>query len=423
MNIVIREIRLEDFRTFSNTHMLKNMYQTVEYAELMSRNGYVPLYVGGFLNGTMIAASMILTKGIAPTFKYGYAPRGFLIDYYDTEKFEIFTKNLQSFLYKKNIVFVKVNPEITYALVNPKDGSKTINFNNAKIIDVMQNLGYLKLKDNIYFESLLPKYNPIINLTKFDFNKINKNAKHKILKNSKKGLNFIVGDSSDLPKFYEFIKNKRNKPLEYFEDYYNIYNNSNMMDLLLIEIYNNEYLKTIKEEYEKESEVNNDINLEFQSKPNNRAIYNKKMISDKRLSDLNIEIGYLTNKLQKNILRETIAGALVIKFHNRIYLLISGFDKEFSRLSPNYLMHGKIIEKYKNEGFKFFDLNGITGDFSDTNPYKGLNDFKLNFKPTIYEYIGEFDLVINKTIYQLLLSSNKLSKEFQRTDIKPTNEN
>ena len=81
-----------------------------------------------------------------------------------------------------------------------------------------------------------------------------------------------------------------------------------------------------------------------------------------------------------------------------------------------------MIEKYKNDGYKFFDLNGITGDFSDKNPYKGLNDFKLQFKPRVYEYIGEFDLVINKTIYQLLLSSNKLSKEFQRTDIKPTSE-
>lgn len=422
MDIVIREIRAEDFNSFSNSHMLKNMYQTSEYALLMSKNDFTPMYIGGFHNGTMVAASMILTKGIVPTFKYGYAPRGFLIDYYDTDLLSDFTKKLQNFLYKKNIVFVKINPEITYALIDPEDGSKKINFNNAKIVDVLQTLGYLKLKDNIYFESLLPKFNPIINLSAFNFNNINKNAKNKIIKNSKKGLNFIVGDSSDIPKFYEFIKNKRDKPLEYFEDYYNIYHTNDMMDLLLIEIDNNEYLKTIKDEYEKESLINSEINLEFQSKPNNKSIYNRKMISDKRLSDLNMEIGYLTSKLQKNILKETIAGALVIKFYNRVYLLISGFDKDFSRLSPNYLMHGKIIEKYKNEGFKFFDLNGITGDFTDSNPYKGLNEFKLNFKPNIYEYIGEFDLVINKTIYQLLLSSNKLSKEFQRTDIKAINE-
>lgn len=422
MNMIVREIRKEDFKTFSNTHMLKNMYQTTEYAELMSRNDYNPIFVGGFENGTLVAAAMILIKGIS-AFKYGYSPRGFLVDYYDTERLTDFTKKLQNFLSKKGIIFVKMNPEITYALVNPEDGSKNVNLNNANIMDVLQSLGYLKLKDNLYFESLLPKFNPVINLTTFDFNNIERNAKNKILKNSKKGLNFIVGDENDIPIFYNFIKNKRNKSLKYFESYFNIYKNSNMMDLLLIEIDNNEYLKTIKEEYEKESEVNCDINLEFQKKPSNKSLYNKKMASDKKLNDLNLEIGLITTKLQRNILKETIAGALVIKFHNRVYLLISGFDKNFARLSPNYLMHGKIIEKYKNEGYKFFDLNGITGDFSDTNPYKGLNDFKLQFKPNIYEYVGEFDLVINKTIYQLLLSSNKLSKEFQRDDIKPTNEN
>ena len=307
-------------------------------------------------------------------------------------------------------------------MVNPENGSKNVNVNNAKIVDTLQNLGYLKLKDNLYFESILPRFTPVINLQSYDIKKIDKNARHRIQKNTKKGINFIIGDETNFSVFYEFIKSKRNKPMNYFEDYYNIYKNSNMMDLLLIEIDNNEYLRTIKEEYEKESEVNSNTNYEFQKKPNNKALFNKKMISDKKLNDLNIEIGLITAKLQRNILKETIAGALVIKFHNRVYLLINGFDKNFKRLSPNYLMYGKMIEKYKNDGYKFFDLNGITGDFSDKNPYKGLNDFKLQFKPRVYEYIGEFDLVINKTIYQLLLSSNKLSKEFQRTDIKPTSE-
>ena len=65
MDIIIREIRQEDFKTFSNTHMLKNMYQTIEYAELMSRNEYNPLFIGGFKNGTIVAAAMILVKGIS----------------------------------------------------------------------------------------------------------------------------------------------------------------------------------------------------------------------------------------------------------------------------------------------------------------------------------------------------------------------
>lgn len=421
MNITVREITKDDFNTFSHTHILKNMYQSVEYATLMERNDYKSMFVGGFEDSTIVAGGLILIKNIG-TFKYGYSPRGFLIDYSDSERLNDFTKKLQNFLSKKNIVFVKINPEVTYALVN-NVGEKRINTNNKYIIDTLESLGYKKLKDNLYFESLLPKYNPIINLVNYNSNTISESLKNKIEHGSKKGIELVEGSVEDMTKIYEFFKNKIEKTINYFEDYYTIYNDKDMMDLLLLNINNNEYLKTIKEEYEKESEVNNKANIEFQKNPGNNTLYEEKMRSDKKMSDLNNEITIITDKLQRNILHETFAGALVIKYHNRAYLLISGFDKNFDIINPNDILYHKMIEKYKNEGYRFFDLNGIAGDFSDTNPYKSLNEFKLQFNPSIFEYIGEFDLVINKPVYKFMLNSNLLAKEFNRKDINLKNDN
>lgn len=421
MNINVREITKDDFNTFSHTHILKNMYQTVEYAKLMERNGYKPMFIGGFEDNTIVAGGLILIKNIG-TFKYGYSPRGFLIDYSDSERLNDFTKKLQNFLSKKSIVFVKINPEVTYALVN-NVGEKQINTNNEYIVDTLESLGYKKLKDNLYFESLLPKYNPIINLVNYNNSILSKNLKNKIDYGSKKGIELVEGSIEDMPKVYNLIKHKRPKPISYFEDYYTIYNEKDMMDLLLLNINNNEYLKTIKEEYEKESEINSEANIQFQKNPGNSTLYDKKMISDKKINDLNNEIAIITDKLQRNILNETFAVALVIKYHNRAYLLISGFDKNFGRINANDILYHKILEKYKNEGYRFFDLNGITGDFSDTNPYKSLNEFKLQFNPSIFEYIGEFDLIINKSVYKFMLNSNLLAKEFNKKDIDLKSEN
>lgn len=421
MNITVREITKDDFNTFSHTHILKNMYQTVEYATLMERYDYKSMFIGGFEDSTIVAGGLILIKNIG-TFKYGYSPRGFLIDYSDSERLNDFTKKLQNFLSKKNIVFVKINPEVTYALVNYV-GEKQINTNNKYIIDTLESLGYKKLKDNLYFESLLPKYNPIINLVNYNSNTISESLKNKIEHGYKKGIELVEGSVEDMTKIYEFFKNKIEKTINYFEDYYTIYNDKDMMDLLLLNINNNEYLKTIKEEYEKESEVNNKANIEFQKNPGNNTLYEEKMRSDKKMSDLNNEITIITDKLQRNILHETFAGALVIKYHNRAYLLISGFDKNFDIINPNDILYHKMIEKYKNEGYRFFDLNGIAGDFSDTNPYKSLNEFKLQFNPSIFEYIGEFDLVINKPVYKFMLNSNLLAKEFNKKDINLKNDN
>jgi lipid II:glycine glycyltransferase (peptidoglycan interpeptide bridge formation enzyme) len=78
-------------------------------------------------------------------------------------------------------------------------------------------------------------------------------------------------------------------------------------------------------------------------------------------------------------------------------------------------MYYKIIKDYKDNGYLYLDLYGITGDFEDTNPYKNLNEFKLKFEPTVYEYIGEFDLIVNKPFHQFLWSTNKIQKEFYRS--------
>ena len=81
-------------------------------------------------------------------------------------------------------------------------------------------------------------------------------------------------------------------------------------------------------------------------------------------------------------------------------------------------MYYKIIEEYKKKGYLFFDLYGITADYSDTNPYKELNKFKLKFKPNVYEYIGELDLIVNKPFHQILWSTNKIQKEFYKPAVK-----
>ena len=82
----------------------------------------------------------------------------------------------------------------------------------------------------------------------------------------------------------------------------------------------------------------------------------------------------------------------------------------------------KIMEYYK-DNYNYFDLNDMTGDFTKENPYYGLNEFKLGFKPKVYEFIGEYDLIINDKKYKNLLTNGTLAKIFNKTDLKITKEN
>ena len=51
---------------------------------------------------------------------------------------------------------------------------------------------------------------------------------------------------------------------------------------------------------------------------------------------------------------------------------------------------------------------------SKDSKYYGLNRFKMGFAPDIYEYIGEFDLIINYNEYINLQEGNYLAMEFNK---------
>ena len=158
---------------------------------------------------------------------------------------------------------------------------------------------------------------------------------------------------------------------------------------------------------------NEQLNKKVGQIPGTRNI-NKKMNSDKTLLAYKNDIS-IASKHLNNPEKEYVAGALVVKHGDTATILISGYDKRYRDFAPNYYLYYEILRYYHNE-YKYVDLNGITGDFSQTNKYHGLNQFKLGFKPNIYEYIGEFDLIINKKGYNYLAKKGLLEQEFNKNN-------
>ena len=412
--MLIEQIEKNVFDEFAKNHVLRNFYQTSAYGELMSRNGYTALYIGGFTNSKLVAASLILCKSIGPNIKYGYAPRGFLINYYDTSLLKEFSKKIKDYFFVKGFAFIKINPEITYNIVEYDTKTKIVNTKNKEIIKTLKELGYDKLKDNLYFESMLPKFNPIIYLPKYDLNAIENNISKEIVSYEKKGINLTIVDKNDIDLAYEFIKEKTTNKVKYYSDLYEIFSKNNMIDLLLVKLNYAEYTKFMQKEYNEKLEINEQINMEFNENPNNLELYNKKMESDKIINDISKNITIINNRMKEDTNSEILGSAFVIKYENRINILISGQKNDFNNIDVKTFIFYKIIEKYKKENYLYLDMNGITGDMTDTNPYKDVNDFKLKFNPTTFEYIGEFDLIINKPLHQLLWSTGKIQKEFYK---------
>lgn len=414
----IEEINATTFGEFASKHVLKNFFQTKEYGELMSHSDFSVMYIGAYHKDILVAASLILYKTLSANIKYGYAPRGFLVDFYNTDLLKAFTRKVKEFFLRRGFAFIKINPEITYSVIDFDNKSKTINSKNKELIANLKELGYDKLKDNLYFESLLPKYTPVIYLPTYDFNSLDQNMVRNMKESEYKGIRLVSRGEEELEKFYSFVEDKKNKTLTYYKYFYKTFKQSDMVDLLFAEVNYDTYVKYLQKEYIIEQENNDRINIEFNKNPNSADIYKRKTESDRNLDRISNDIAKTNLRMQENKTKEYLGAAFVVKYEGRVTIIITGNNNDFSSIDVKTFLFYKIIEEYKKAGYLYVDLYGITADFSDTNPYKRLNDFKLKFKPTTYEYIGEFDLIVNKPFHQLLWSTNKIQKEFYKPAIK-----
>ena len=79
----IKELSIAEFDTFAQNFPISSYYQSSNYALFMAELGYDYELIG-FVDelGIIKAASLILIKKIGLSSKYGYSPKGFLVDYF-----------------------------------------------------------------------------------------------------------------------------------------------------------------------------------------------------------------------------------------------------------------------------------------------------------------------------------------------------
>lgn len=397
----------EKFTEFADNHKCKSFYQTVNYAKVMKTEGY-DYHLLGFINNSneLIGATMILFKKIFLNYKMAYAPFGFLIDYSDSDLVEELTNKLKKLLIKQKFIYLKINPKIHCSERDKKGNIISYNPEVNDILEILQKNDYIHYGFNSFFENQKPRWNAIVKLTASNENlykNLNKQTRNKISKANRCGIEIIEGNEDDLNTLYEFIKRKHNRSLKYYKNILKEYKEN--AKIYLAKINTEMYIIKQKEAFEKEQIINDQYNEQLQELSRKGKditnIINKKMESDKRLSNYQSNLAKASAFFSKYPNGIIIGGLLAIQYQNGMNLIIEGFDKKYSDFNPNYLLKWELIKQFNQEGLSYFNLNGIVGEFKEINKYSGLNEMKLGYNASAIEYIGEFDLIINKTIYNI----------------------
>lgn len=401
----LRELTNQEFINFITNCPLKSIYQTPEYGFVMNNQNYESIFLGLLKDNIVKAASLILIKK-EEGFKYAYAPRGFILNYEEFDILKEFTIKIKDYLNKKGIMGIKINPLIIKAIYDFDNQIVNKNPKYDLIFESLKNNNYYHLGYNNFFEALKPRFEAIIDLNKPIndlFKNIKKEYRTKIRSAIRNGIKIYKGDFNQIKYLYEFTKQKYTRDIQYFQDCYGFYSKRNMIDLYYSKLDTKIYLQVIQKKlnyYEQQSNYLNNLIIKNKNR-NNKKTINKKISTDKYLNQYKNELIKATNLLRKYPDGVITSCLLLIKQENEITILIDGYDKNFKKFNSKHLLIWQLIDIYKKQGYKKFNLGGMSNITIDEKKYTGLDEFKLGFGSYMYEYAGDFELVTHKRNYNL----------------------
>lgn len=400
------------FDEFASTHKYRNYYQTSNYGNLMINFGYNVHYLGILdESDTLIGATLILYKSVFMGNKIAYAPRGILFDFENKEQTILLSEKLKQLLGKQGFMLLRMDPYIVSTIRDCK--GNIINFNNkANVIESnLESANFTYKGKSLYFENEKPRWESLILLNKdikILYKKLQKRIRHKIKKAQISGIEIIK--TNEINDIYKFINKKYNKSLRYYKELIKNYECEIYIEKLNTETFVINSRKLYENEVNKNEKLAEKIQNPNGKSKTKKTLLNAKMESDKLLNLYKNNLVLATKLLKENPKGLIIGGGLTIIYDNAAYLIIEGFDKNFTFTNPNYLLKWEMIKTYRERNLKYLNLNAITGNFEKNNKYKGLNDMKLGYKSLIMEYIGEYDIVLNSFMYSIYKKVNKEKK-------------
>lgn len=415
----IIELEERQFRNYSYIHSNRNIYQTVENAKRLESKYNQKLYLGLIDDqNNLLAATLLLISKLKGKYLYGYAPKGFLIDYNNEELLTTFTNKLKEYLKERKFVFIKLDPLIPYQIYNKE---KKIIYQNKNIMPFLKRLGYNHLGFNNYFETHNSRYYVYLNTNKDSledtFKKVSRNVKRSIQNSLNMGITIHKGDINNLDLFYSLISKKTKLTKEDIQSYFNTYNNNqNSFEVYFAkidpQIYVNNYRYLEREEFKKNNYLYQKI---VESNNQNRKLINKKLVSDKVLQKYKKEIVNATNIYSKFPNGLIVGTCAIIKNNKEITFFIDGYEEKLREVHSSYFLKWEIIKKYMKEGYTLFNLGEISGNMNkENNKYYGLYFSKMGFNSKVVEYPGEFDLIINSPLYSIFYNIMHLRSKIQK---------
>ena len=404
----IENVEINRYREFESNHKKSHFLQSYEWGLFCKRaKGQVPCYVGmEDENGNLVATCLILLRKTPFGFSYGYAPRGFILDYSNKDVIKVFTTYLKEYMKNNKIIYIKFDPDIKYQDIDENGNKIDGGENNYELYNYMLSLGYKHTGFYRLYEGNQPRYTFRINLKK-SWEEIEAKFNKSFMKSVKRSYsyNLIVDNDVKVDDFYRLLQSNSSKDdfdphsLEYYKIFSEEMSKDNNMKYFNISIRPKELLENISKEIDA-------LNKELE-------------VSKKKEADIKNKVSRLEREKEvfSKIDKDEVCICSLICTYTKTHawsLYIGSDDLANFTFAVTRSYYEAIKDAYNN-GYEFFDLFGTPGD--PNTKYKNLaklHDFKRKFGDEYIEFIGEFDLVNNKLLYKMLPIMLKVYRKLRR---------
>ena len=96
----------------------------------------------------------------------------------------------------------------------------------------------------------------------------------------------------------------------------------------------------------------------------------------------------------------------MLGFGKTVEMLYAGMNEDFRTFRPQYLTYMTQFTYAFEHGYEYVTMGGVEGTLKD-----GLSVYKSNFNPMVNEFIGEFDLPVNKMLFKLSEKAYEMKKK------------
>lgn len=395
-------IKEKEYQSFIEKNSAVSFMQEYHWGEI--KLDWEHLHCGLYQDKKLVAVCLILIRTFPMGIKLFYIPRGYVIDFENTELVSIFTKEIKALAKKHHAYSVKIDPNFCIKEYSSKElDSKGI----FKVPTVYSKEYELKnqnlLKAGFRHHKLTKKID--------DSQQPRFNMSVALIDENETILNPTQIKTSFKKRIREYLGNYHEKRGVFFEHTNDINRIDEFMDIINktearqnIILRNKEYFIHIMKNFDAYlffGKVNLEEYLTFlKEKGKEKEIVEVEILIKKGNKIINLSTALV-------IMPKNVKGIRTSEY------LYAGNDLQFAKLNVSYGLVYDICKFSAEQNCQFCNLGGVSGTLDDH-----LTTFKSRFNAIIWEFAGEYDLIINPVLYypieKLLPTAKRIYRKLKK---------